>query len=109
MRRIAQSDMGTALWTQTPLRFSFRSLSEATGVGRHAVAPSQGGAMHRLLISCLVGLVLSLNATAQLPTSTLNRTVTDPQGCKSPAPKVVVTPRAHGEIREARSAGDDRF
>src|SRR5258707_2344475 len=109
MRRIAQSDMGTALWTQTPLRFSFRSLSEATGVGRHAVAPSQGGAMYRLLISCLVGLVLSLNATAQLPTSTLNGTVTDPQGGIVPGAKVVVTNTATGVIREASSTSDGCF
>src|SRR5258708_7499837 len=109
MRRIAQSDMGTALWTQTPLRFSFRSLSEATGVGRHAVAPSQGGAMYRLLVSCRVGLVLTLNATAQLPTSTLNGTVTDPQGGMVPGAKVVVTNTASGVIREATSTSDGGF
>ncbi len=65
--------------------------------------------MYRLLISCLVGLVLSLNATAQLPTSTLNGTVTDPQGGIVPGAKVVVTNTATGVIREATSTSDGGF
>jgi hypothetical protein len=65
--------------------------------------------MYRLLISCLVGLVLSLSATAQLPTSTLNGTVTDPQGGIVPGAKVVVTNTATGVIREATSTSDGGF
>ena len=61
--------------------------------------------MSRLLISCLVGLVLSLSTIAQLPTSSLNGTVTDPQSGFVAGAKVVVTYTATGVIREATVAG----
>src|SRR5947209_4382056 len=65
--------------------------------------------MSRLLISCLVGLVLSLSTIAQLPTSSLNGTVTDPQGGFVVGAKVVVSYTATGVIREATSTSDGGF
>jgi hypothetical protein len=65
--------------------------------------------MYRLLICCLVGLVLSLTATAQLPTSTLNGTVTDPQGAVVAGAKVVITSSATGVSRETTTGTDGGF
>jgi Carboxypeptidase regulatory-like domain/TonB dependent receptor len=65
--------------------------------------------MYRLLICCLTVLVLSFSATAQLPTSTLNGTVTDPQGGVVAGAKVVVTDTSTGISREATSNGDGGF
>jgi len=65
--------------------------------------------MSRLLISCLVSLVLSLSTIAQLPTSSLNGTVTDPQGGFVVGAKVVVSYTATGVIREATSTSDGGF
>jgi len=44
--------------------------------------------MYRPFICFLTGLILSLTASAQLPTSTLNGTVTDPQGAVVAAQKL---------------------
>jgi Carboxypeptidase regulatory-like domain/TonB dependent receptor len=65
--------------------------------------------MYRLLSCCLTILVLSLSATAQLPTSTLNGTVTDPQGAAVASAKVVVTNAATGASRETTSGSDGGF
>jgi Carboxypeptidase regulatory-like domain/TonB dependent receptor len=56
---------------------------------------------------CLLGLgliaVLVLSATAQLPTSTLNGTVTDPQGAAVANAKVSITSQATGVVRNTTS------
>jgi len=65
--------------------------------------------MYRLLICCLIVLVLSLSAAAQLPTSTLNGTVTDPQGAVVAGARIVVTSTATSTSREATSASDGGF
>jgi len=65
--------------------------------------------MYRLLICCLIVLVLSLSAAAQLPTSTLNGTVTDPQGAVVAGARIIVTSTATGTSREATSASDGGF
>jgi hypothetical protein len=48
-------------------------------------------------------------AIAQLPTSTLNGTVTDPQGAVVGGAKVVITNTATGVSREATTGGDGGF
>src|SRR6266481_5756302 len=45
-------------------------------------------------------LIFSLAATAQLPTSTLNGTITDPQGAAIAGAKVTITNEATGVSRE---------
>ncbi len=65
--------------------------------------------MYRLLICCLTCLALSLVATAQLPTSTLNGTVTDPQGAVVAGARVVITNTATGASREATTGNDGGF
>src|SRR5260370_23030868 len=65
--------------------------------------------MYRWLICCLSCLVLSVAAIAQLPTSTLNGTVTDPQGAVVGGAKVVITNTATGVSREATTGGDGGF
>jgi len=65
--------------------------------------------MYRLLICCFIVLVLSLSAAAQLPTSTLNGTVTDPQGAVVAGARIVVTSTATSTSREATSASDGGF
>ncbi len=65
--------------------------------------------MYRLLICCFIVLALSLSAAAQLPTSTLNGTVTDPQGAVVAGARIVVTSTATGTSREATSASDGGF
>jgi hypothetical protein len=57
--------------------------------------------MYRSVICFLSCLVLSLAAIAQLPTSTLNGTVTDPQGAVVAGAKVTITNQATGVLREA--------
>jgi len=56
---------------------------------------------------CLLGLgliaVLVLSATAQLPTSTLNGTVTDPQGAAVASAKVSIVNQATGVVRDTTS------
>lgn len=61
--------------------------------------------MYRWLICCLSCLVLSLAAIAQLPTSTLNGTVTDPQGAVVGNAKVTITNQATGVSREGTADG----
>jgi hypothetical protein len=65
--------------------------------------------MYRWLICCLSCLVLSLAAVAQLPTSTLNGTVTDPQGAVVAGAKVVIINAATGASRETNTGGDGGF
>ncbi len=59
--------------------------------------------MYRLLICFLAYLMLSLAAAAQLPTSTLNGTVTDPQSAVVAGARVVVISNATGVSRETES------
>jgi len=54
-------------------------------------------------------LVLSLTAVAQLPTSTLNGTVTDPQGAVVAGAKVVIINAATGASRETTTGSDGAF
>jgi len=54
-------------------------------------------------------LVLSLTAVAQLPTSTLNGTVTDPQGAVVAGAKVVIINTATGASRETTTGSDGAF
>src|SRR5919108_3747763 len=63
----------------------------------------------RLLIVSLLVLILSLSASAQLPTATVNGTVTDPQGAAVVGAKVVVTSKATGLSRETASGADGRY
>jgi len=65
--------------------------------------------MYRLLVSCLACLILSLAATAQLPTSSLNGTVTDPQGGLVAGAKVSIANAATGATRETTSGSDGGF
>jgi len=65
--------------------------------------------MYRWLICCLSCLVLSLAAVAQLPTSTLNGTVTDPQGRVVAGAKVVIINAATGASRETATGSDGGF
>jgi Carboxypeptidase regulatory-like domain len=65
--------------------------------------------MYRPLICFLSCLVLSLAAIAQLPTSTLNGTVTDPQGAVVVGAKVVIINTATGASREATTGSDGGF
>src|SRR5437016_9182906 len=60
----------------------------------------QGGTMYRPSICFFACLILSLAATAQLPTSTLNGTVTDPQGAAVASAKVTITHEGTGVLRE---------
>jgi hypothetical protein len=53
--------------------------------------------------------VLSIAVSAQLPTSTLNGTVTDPQGQAVVGAKVSVTSQATGASRETTTGGDGRY
>jgi hypothetical protein len=65
--------------------------------------------MYRPFICFFTGLFLSLAASAQLPTSTLNGTVTDPQGALVAGAKVVITNTATGASREVTTAGDGGY
>jgi len=65
--------------------------------------------MYRWLICCLSCLVLSLAPVAQLPTSTLNGTVTDPQGAVVAGAKVAIINAATGVSRETTTGSDGGF
>ncbi len=65
--------------------------------------------MYRLLICFLAWLILPLAAAAQLPTSTLNGTVTDPQSAVVAGARVVVISNATGVSRETASGSDGGF
>ena len=65
--------------------------------------------MYRLLIYCLTCFALSMAATAQLPISTLDGTVTDPQGAAVAGATVVITNTATGMSREATTGSDGGF
>src|SRR5882762_3130989 len=66
--------------------------------------------MRKILFLLLV-FVLSFSSTvwAQLPTATLNGTVTDPQGAVVAGAKVVITDTATGASREVTTAGDGAY
>ena len=65
--------------------------------------------MYRSSLCFFACLILSLAATAQLPTSTLNGTVTDPQGAAVAGAKVTITTSATGISREATTGSDGGF
>ena len=56
--------------------------------------------MYRPCLCFFACLILSLAATAQLPTSTLNGTITDPQGAAVAGTRVSITSQATGVSRE---------
>src|SRR5207244_7109218 len=56
--------------------------------------------MYRPSICFFACLILSLAASAQLPTSTLNGTVTDPQGAAVANAKVSIVNQATGAVRD---------
>src|SRR6266850_5642098 len=64
--------------------------------------------MRSVLALCLVA-VLCIAASAQLPTSTVNGTVTDPQGAAVVGAKVSVTSSATGVSREAATDTGGRY
>jgi Carboxypeptidase regulatory-like domain/TonB dependent receptor len=65
----------------------------------------------RKILFLFVVFVLSFCSTmrAQLPTATLNGTVTDPQGAVIAGAKVVITDTATGASREVTTAGDGGY
>ena len=65
--------------------------------------------MHRPSLCFFACLILSLAAAAQLPTSTLNGTVTDPQGAAVAGARVTITENATGIGREAAAGSDGGF
>jgi len=65
--------------------------------------------MYRPSICFFAWLILSLAATAQLPTSTLNGIVADPQGAVVAGARVVITNTATATSREATTGSDGGF
>src|ERR1700739_3495345 len=65
--------------------------------------------MSRLLVSCFLCLLFSVAAIAQLPTSSLNGTVTDPQGGLVAGGKVAVVNNAPRTTREPSPTRDGGF
>lgn len=65
--------------------------------------------MYRPFTCFFACLILSIAVTAQLPTSTLNGTVTDPQGGVVAGAKVVITNTATGVSRETTTGSDGGF
>ena len=59
--------------------------------------------MYRLLSLSIVVLICSLIVSAQLPTSTLHGTVTDPQGAAVDKAKVSIVSQTTGVMRETNS------
>lgn len=65
--------------------------------------------MYRMIICAFTCLALSLTALAQLPTSTLNGTIKDPQGAVVAGSQVVITNAATGASRQATTGSDGSF
>ena len=63
----------------------------------------------RLLMVGLLVSVLTLSVSAQLPTSTVNGAVTDPQGAAVVGANVVVTSNTTGLSRETATGADGRY
>jgi hypothetical protein len=63
----------------------------------------------RSLLSLGLVVILSILVSAQLPTSTLNGTVTDPQGATVAGAKVSVVSQATGTSRETTTGADGRY
>jgi hypothetical protein len=63
----------------------------------------------RLLVSSILLLLLSVSVSAQLPTATVNGTVTDPQGAAVVGANVVVTSKSTGISRDTSTGADGRY
>src|SRR5258707_12030950 len=63
----------------------------------------------RSVLGLVLVVVLSIAVPAQLPTSTLNGTVTDPQGAAVAGAQVVITSNATGLSKETATGGDGGF
>src|SRR5438309_304884 len=63
----------------------------------------------RSLASVVLLLILSATLCAQLPTATVNGTVTDPQGAAVVGARIIVTNKATGVSRETTSGADGRY
>jgi hypothetical protein len=63
----------------------------------------------RSVLGLVLVVVLSITVSAQLPTSTLNGTVTDPQGAAVAGAQVVITSNATGLSKETATGGDGGF
>ncbi len=63
----------------------------------------------RSVLGLVLVVVLSIAVSAQLPTSTLNGTVTDPQGAAVAGAQVVITSNATGLSKETATGGDGGF
>ncbi|MBI4466599.1 MAG: TonB-dependent receptor [Acidobacteria bacterium] len=67
------------------------------------------GSIRTLGYLLLLATLFSLPAWAQLPTATLNGTVTDPAGAVLPGARVTLTSQATGAGRETASSDDGRY
>src|SRR5882762_11260195 len=63
----------------------------------------------RSVLGLVLVFVLSIAASAQLPTSTLNGTVSDPRGAVVSGAQVVITSNATGLSKETATGGDGGF
>jgi hypothetical protein len=63
----------------------------------------------RSVLGLVLVVVFSIAVSAQLPTSTLNGTVTDPQGAAVAGAKVVITSNATGLSKETATGSDGGF
>src|SRR5260221_11518219 len=63
----------------------------------------------RSVLGLVLVVVLSIAVPAQLPTSTLNGTVTDPQGAAVAGAQVVITSNATGLSKGTATGGDGGF
>src|SRR5437870_5327557 len=70
---------------------------------------SRRGLLRVTLFSFLVWVVAASLAWAQLPTSTLNGIVTDPQGAAVAGAKVTVTSKATGLTRDVSTGSEGQY
>ena len=63
----------------------------------------------RSVLGLVLVVIFSIAVSAQLPTSTLNGTVTDPQGAAVAGAQVVITSNATGLSKETATGGDGGF
>ncbi len=63
----------------------------------------------RRVLSLILGVSFSSSVFAQLPTATLNGTITDPQGAAVANAKVAIINQGTGVVRESNSSGDGSY